>query len=378
MSFYLEIFYFFAFAISCFYAIVILVLSRYLVFTNNEINTNHLKVSVIIPYRNEENNLLHLLQNLKNQSLAKSQFQMVFIDDFSDDLGFNLIENFKTNNPDLDIINLKNNVKGKKNAIVLGIENSKHEIIQCIDADVSFGDDFLVCQLHKLAAEKNCKLLCGAVKINHRNIVFEIFQSMEFMTLIGITAATTALNKAILCNGANLMFYKKDFIDLNPFENNSEIASGDDIFLLKKTVEKFGQKSVFFHFDKKSIVSTFPKENMKEFINQRVRWASKLKYTQQNLSNFLGTLVFTNAFLIFISFFVGLFYPPYFLNFVALFLFKILIDFIFFKRLLSFFDENKLIYYMPVIQVFYIIYVLTIPFFALLGKYEWKGRKFKV
>jgi hypothetical protein len=37
-----------------------------------------------------------------------------------------------------------------------------------------------------------------------------------------------------LCNGANLAYKKTVFTELNGFQGNENIASGDDIFLFEK------------------------------------------------------------------------------------------------------------------------------------------------
>ena len=55
---------------------------------------NSLKVSVIIVARNEENNIINLLNGLENQSYSKSFFEVIIVDDCSEDRTIDKIESF--------------------------------------------------------------------------------------------------------------------------------------------------------------------------------------------------------------------------------------------------------------------------------------------
>ena len=52
---------------------------------NNERNINNLPVSVIVPARNEEKNLSSCLESLLNQSYPKELYEIIVVDDDSDD-----------------------------------------------------------------------------------------------------------------------------------------------------------------------------------------------------------------------------------------------------------------------------------------------------
>jgi hypothetical protein len=62
------------------------------------------------------------------------------------------------------------------------------------------------------------------------------------MSLQGATSVV--LNgKGFMCNGANLAYTKTFFQELNGFDGNDKIASGDDVFYCRKRLRNFLIKS---------------------------------------------------------------------------------------------------------------------------------------
>ena len=57
-------------------------------------NKNNIKASVLIAARNEEKNIGNLLKSLYNQSFSKELFEVIIIDDNSEDDTILIIENF--------------------------------------------------------------------------------------------------------------------------------------------------------------------------------------------------------------------------------------------------------------------------------------------
>ena len=71
--------------------------------------------------------------------------------------------------------------------------------------------------------------------------------------------------------------YKKSFHAVGGFLDINHIASGDDMLLMKKIQSKYPDKIRYLK-DPAAIVSTVPAENIKAFLNQRIRWASKISH----------------------------------------------------------------------------------------------------
>ena len=57
------------------------------------------EISILIAARNEGKNIEKLLQSLYNQSFSKEKFEVIIIDDHSDDETFEVSENFRVLHP---------------------------------------------------------------------------------------------------------------------------------------------------------------------------------------------------------------------------------------------------------------------------------------
>ena len=89
------------------------------------------KISVIIPFRNEEDNLLKLTKSI--DQLLTIPFEFLWINDHSED---NSISILQTNRKNDTIIQLIENEEGKKTAIQKGIMHAKGDYIITWDADI--------------------------------------------------------------------------------------------------------------------------------------------------------------------------------------------------------------------------------------------------
>lgn len=80
-----------------------------------------------------------------------------------------------------------------------------------------------------------------------------------------------------MCNGANLAYERNSFYRVNGFSGIDTIASGDDMLLMHKIANQYpGQ--IHYLKAEDAIVTTSPMKTWREFLNQRIRWASKAKY----------------------------------------------------------------------------------------------------
>ncbi|MFB6305997.1 MAG: glycosyltransferase family 2 protein, partial [Flavobacteriales bacterium] len=100
------------------------------------------KLSVIIPFRNEENNINKNLESLKDQTLSKHLYEVIYVNDHSTD---NSLIRFKDPSipHNFKIIELKNNETGKKAAISKGIQNAKYDTIVTADCDCTYNSHWL-------------------------------------------------------------------------------------------------------------------------------------------------------------------------------------------------------------------------------------------
>ncbi len=234
--------------------------------------------------------------------------------------------------------------------------------------------------------EKKPSFIVMPVAINCSNKFIEIFQALDFMTLQGITGASVHKKFHSMCNGANLAYTKKAFNTVNGFAGIDNIASGDDMLLMHK-IFKQDANAVLFLKSKEVIVQTQPVHTIKEFFNQRIRWASKAdKYDDKRIFGVLVLVYFFNVLLLALPFAALLKNIQYLmLNaqcsrlelWLFLLLIKTIIELIFLYPVANFFGKKKLLWWFPLMQPFHILYTVIAGWLGKFGSYKWKGRSVK-
>ena len=343
-------------------------------------------ISIIIAARNEENNIGDCIQSILNQTYPGNKFEIIVTDDHSTDNTVGIIQAFQNEN--IRVINLADFTENKllnsykKKSIETALKFAKGELVVTTDADCVAPKKWLE-TLVNFYKEKNA--LFVALLVSFKNPFpedsffkrfFKIFQSIDFMTLQGITGASVHKKFLSMCNGANLAYEKKVFFEVNGFKGIDQIASGDDMLLMHKIQNKFPGK-IFFLKSKDIIVETKPAETLKEFMNQRIRWASKTnQYTDKKIISVLLLVYLLNAW-IFILAIGSFFFIKVFYLFIISLLIKIIIELIFLYPVACFFDKKKLLWWFIPAQPFHILYTLIAGWLGTFGSYQWKGRKVK-
>ncbi len=148
--------------------------------------------------------------------------------------------------------------------------------------------------------------VAAPVQFENTGSFMALFQVLDFMSLQGITAAAVGAGAHSMCNGANLAYQKKAYYEVGQFAGIDQIASGDDMLLMQKMRKAFpGKLGFLFHQD--AIVSTLPMPNWKQFINQRIRWASKGTHYQDKSIFWVLLLVYLMNLSLLVLFIVGFF-----------------------------------------------------------------------
>ncbi|TDR24255.1 glycosyltransferase family 2 protein [Flavobacterium cheniae] len=325
--------------------------------------------TIVVPFRNEKENLPNLLHSIALLNYPKELVEVILVDDDSDD-------EFRIQNLEFRIQMIKNVRKSnspKKDAIETAIQIAKHDWIITTDADCLVQKDWLT--IYDQYIQKNeVEMVASGVCYVPKNGFLSAFQNLDFLSLQGATIGSFGINQPFMCNGANFAYSKSFFKELNGFQGNETIASGDDVFLLQKAVS-FAPKKVGFLLAKESIVATKPVATWSELFQQRVRWASKSTGYSSVYGKLLALVVFGGNLAWIVSFLlwlVGLLDQNIFMLFVAL---KFLIDFILIYKTANFF-ESKL-QYVFASSLLYPFFSVSVAVYSLFGKYSWKGRNFK-
>jgi biofilm PGA synthesis N-glycosyltransferase PgaC len=353
------------------------------------------KISVIIPARNEAKNIGSCLQSIINQSYPKHLFEILVIDDHSTDNTAAIILSYSSQN--VQLISLKDFVAPvainsyKKKAIEIAIQQSKGELIVTTDADCFVPQNWLQ-TIAAFYEEKKPSFIVMPVAINCSNRFIEIFQAVDFMTLQGITGASVYKKMHSMCNGANLAYTKKAFTAVNGFAGIDTIASGDDMLLMHKIYKQYPDGIAYLK-SKKVIVHTAPVKTIAEFLNQRIRWASKAdKYDDKRIFGVLVLVYLFNVLLVILPILAvikniqysmfsqstayNIQYSTFEVWLLLLFL-KTITELIFLLPVAKFFNKQSLLWLFPLMQLFHIIYTVIAGWLGKFGSYKWKDRNVK-
>jgi poly-beta-1,6-N-acetyl-D-glucosamine synthase len=327
-------------------------------------------LSVIIPVRNEELNIKRLVNEFQRQTFK--EFEVILVNDHSTDQSSALIEQLTRDLPQFRI--LDNPGEGKKAALTEGIHFAKGEIIVTTDADCFFPLSWLEV-IHEYFRNPTVKLAFGAVKINSTPSYFAQLQSMEFASVIGTGIAGHALGFPLYCNGANLAFRKSTFGEVKGYDGNMDIPSGDDEFLFKKVAALYPLGTKFMNRSE-AIVSTTPQPTLKEFVNQRLRWAGKWKYSQTATSKLLA-LSFAVAQILVLLVISMILFTPYPTAFLFAFFGKVFLEFLFVFLIQHFCEEKTKLLPFLILQLVYPFYFLGVGILSNFTAYNWKGRTWR-
>ncbi|HMJ67474.1 MAG TPA: glycosyltransferase [Cyclobacteriaceae bacterium] len=316
-------------------------------------------ISVIVPVRNEET-LGDLLEDFSQIDYPAEKWEVIIVDDSDVHLQLPRVRVVRSPSP------------GKKAAITAGIASAKGGIIVTTDADCRINRSWLT-EINRAFQNPRIKMMVGGVRITGNESFFSQLQSLEFVSVAATGAATIGLGVPTMCNGANLSYRREAFVQVNGYQGNEHISSGDDEFLMNKFTGRW-KGSVKFLYSAQAVVTTSPLPTVSTFIQQRLRWAGKWKH---NIS--WSTRVFA---MVVWLFHLGLILMPAaaaagFITWRLFFILagaKIFVESLFLLPAANFFGVRWRWISFLVLQLIYSFYVISIGLMSQILLPEWKGR----
>lgn len=337
--------------------------------------------SIIIPARNEALNIEKCLLTILDQQYPAELFEVIVIDDFSTDDTSAVVQRMQQQYPNLQLLQLSQMVyekqlnSYKKKAIELAINTAKGDWVITTDADCFVTNQWLK-NYDDFIHVNNPVFIAAPVKFINSGSFVSIFQCLDFMSLQGITAAAVHQGIHSMCNGANLAYSKMVFYEVDGFKGIDNIASGDDMLLMHKVYMKYPERVQYLHAPS-SVVQTLPMPTWKDFLNQRIRWASKAdKFKDKRIFAVLAFIYLFN-----VSFFLlpvlAIWHTETWWYLPIMLIAKTIIELRFMVPVATFFKEQKMLWWFPIMQPFHILYTVTAGWLGKFGKYSWKGRSVK-
>lgn len=335
-------------------------------------------ISVIIAARNEEKNIGACISSILAQNYPTHLLEIIVIDDHSTDHTIDIVEAFDL--PNVKCLSLKDHISAreqlsayKKKALSVGIANSRGELIITTDADCIAPARWLKNIAAIYEAERPV-MIVAPVDFTSDGSVVETFQSVDFMSMQGITAAVHQLKMGNMSNGANLAFSREAYDSVEGYKGIDHLASGDDFLLMMKLQKEYPDRISYLK-SKDAIVTTAPQPDWGSFFNQRIRWASKSgKYDDSKMTAMLGFVyLFNFSFLLLV---IGGFFYPFIWGIAGMMLLlKIVSELYYLLPVADFFGKSRQLYIYAFLQPLHILYIISAGFLGMIGKYQWKGRR---
>lgn len=354
--------------VSLYCLILIVILAGFLI--AQEKTTSHRNyegfISVIVPFRDEALNLPRIIDCLKRQD--GERFEVILVDDSSTDQSVAVARAAIGDDTRFTVISSSG--KGKKAALTVGVSASKGEVIVTTDADCSMESGWLRSITTPLN-DPEVHFSFGNVVIENARGLFAHLQQMEFLSVTGFGIGAFGLRRPVYCNGANLCFRKQVFESVYGYSGNEHLASGDDEFLMKKIHASYPD-AIAFVADRGALVTTRPASTVREFIAQRIRWASKWRVSPGWTNTFAALLillvqvsVLTNIYLLSKGILPS---ARYGLGG------KVLLEFVFLFVVSQQANVRLRLFDFIILQVVYPFYVLYVGIAANISNVTWKGR----
>ena len=231
---------------------------------------------VVVPCRNEEDSLPHLLDDLVVALAthpALSHVRVVVVDDWSEDQTASLARNH-TLNP--QVVSMQDRTSapdqgGKKAALLAGIDALNTTWAVTLDADVRLNSEWGEAWLHSLASQaERCAAVAGPVRLwdGRDHGVFSQVLALDYAAQMGWSAAQIAHGRPASASGANLAVRRNAYPDTRHLG-----PSGDDALVLQ-TLSNNGWW-VKWLGDTHATVSTAAPKDWRQSAQQQLRWAGK-------------------------------------------------------------------------------------------------------
>jgi cellulose synthase/poly-beta-1,6-N-acetylglucosamine synthase-like glycosyltransferase len=334
------------------------------------------KVTVLIAARNEEERINLTIEDVLAQDYPKHLLEIIIVDDHSTDNTAAIISSYANRGVTLLKLNEAEPLNSyKKKAISEAIKLSSGELMVATDADCRMGTAWLS-SIVGYYETNNLVMISSPVTYFEERSLFELMQTLEFGYLIGIGAAFIGNGRASTCNGANFAYRKDVFYEVGGFKGIDELASGDDELLLQKVAERYPGKIGFLK-QSDAVVYTHAKHTLREFMQQRRRWASKsTKYKDKKVVAF-GICIWLFNISLLVNAGLGFYNVYFFKLFMVQILLKYLFEVVYLLPITSFFKRSYLVSLLVLLIPLHIVYFVVIGLMGNNHKYLWKGRVVK-
>jgi len=329
-------------------------------------------VSVLVPARNEQDNLNGCLESLLSQDYSGA-FEILFIDDLSEDRTHELACEIAMSDDRLRVFQLDSNnyqhLPGKQRALAQLSTSAGGSILLFCDADMEMPTGWIREMVSALKYYR-VDLINGTTCPSYKT-PFQAFQALDWLIAQAGMAAASRMDMAFTAMGNNMAITRQAYEHTGGYAAIGPSITED--YALFRAAQKKGYRLI--HLFKPTVMGiTQPAATYAGWFQQHLRWLTgfhQLPFIQRLPAYFnLGFLPLLG---------LGFFLFPEEILYRSILLCLYLIRFLFMVLSLMKVQQFRLIFSLPLFEVLYpIAYGILFLSKPFSGKVAWKGRNFSV
>ncbi|WP_176214653.1 glycosyltransferase [Reichenbachiella faecimaris] len=321
-------------------------------------------VSVLIALRNEEENVAALCDSLKQLSYAKSDFEILFGNDDSEDDTLNLLERNKPVNSTIYSYGKESTGKfGKQRILSYLSEKAKGEYLLFTDADMRFQSNWIQSMLTQMTDEK--EIVVGLTRVSgNRRLGY--LQNIDWLFNEWVIGWFSRIGIYLTGWGNNMLIAKSAYNEIGGYAGLDD-SIVEDVDLLRRLRPLGGELKV--NINSGAVATTQALLDVGSLLHQRKRW--------------MRGLAGLNPLMLLAGMIKILFWPAF--SFLALYnivwcfvAFAVIgLKYFLFMQISKSTGSRISVIHLLLFEIYdFVFYLITFAFYLLPIQVVWKGRKY--
>ncbi len=232
-------------------------------------------ISVIVPARNEEQNIEQCIRSIMESTYPPECFEVIVVNDQSDDATVEIVERLQQQYRSLRLVHTADyatsapSLRGKPRALHIGIQQAGGELLMMTDADCTVESAWLTTAA-KVLSDNRVGMMPSFTVINQPNI-FARVQGLMWVFNHTMASAGVGIRQPLGCFGNNITLRKSVYDEIGGYEN-IPFSVTEDLALLQAVARTAWR--IRYVCDRRLKVTTQPCQTFIEFLRQQHRWAT--------------------------------------------------------------------------------------------------------